>query len=145
MSGVPDIVGALVVLLKADAGIAALVGARVFGLELPRAEVNAMPRTSVIVRPSGGVSAVGGYVEAAAERVDAISWGATPYEASGVSLAVLVAMKRARRRVITVAGTGVLIHSAEEAGGRLSIRDAETNWPAMTQAFQVLYALKAAA
>lgn len=142
---VPDMIGALVALLKADAGVAALVGARVFGLELPQAEAASMPRKGVIVRPSGGVSPIGGYVEATAERIDAVSWGDTPYQASQVSLAVLVALKRARRQVVDVDGTGVLVHSVEEAGGRLSIRDAETNWPAMTQAFQVLYALKAAA
>lgn len=141
----PDLIGALVALLKADAGVAALAGTRVFGLELPRDQVDAMPRKGVIVRPSGGVSPLGGYVEATAERVDAISWGGTPYEADRVSMAVLVALRRARRQVVDVAGTGVLIHSAEEAGGRLSIRDEETGWPAMTQAFQVLYALKAAA
>ncbi|MBW8638996.1 DUF3168 domain-containing protein [Hoeflea sp. WL0058] len=138
---VPDIIAAMVALLKADSGVTALVGLRVFGLELPREEVDDMPRKGVILRPSGGVSAQGGYLELTADRIDAISWGETPYQASIVSLAVLVALKRLRRRVIS----GVLIHSAEEAGGRLPIRDAETDWPAMTQAFQVLYALKAAA
>ena len=62
-----------------------------------------------------------------------------------LALAVRAALKRLRRQVVDVDGTGVLIHSAEEAGGRLSIRDADTDWPAKTQAFQVLYALKAAA
>ena len=141
----PDMIGALVALLKADTGVAALVDVRVFGLELPAAQASDMPRKGVILRPSGGVSALGGYVEATAERVDAVSWGETPYEANRVSLAVRAALMRARRQVIAVDDTGVLIHSAEEAGGRLSIRDAETNWPAITQAFQILYALKAAA
>lgn len=142
---VPDMIGALVVLLKADADVTSLVGARVFGLELPRDQVSPMPRKGVIVRPSGGAAPIGGFVEATAERIDAVCWGETPYAANQVSLAVLVALKRARRQVIDVDGTGVLFHSAEEAGGRLSTRDAETKWPAMTQAFQVLYALKAAA
>jgi len=141
----PDVIGALVALLKADAGVAAEVGARVFGDELPRDQVGDMPRKGAIVRLSGGVSPIGGYVEATAERIDAISWGATPYEATTVSLAVRGALKRLRRQVVDVDGTGVLLHSAEEAGGRLSIRDQETNWPAVTQAFQVLYALQAAA
>ena len=142
---VPDVIGALVALLKADADVAALVGTRVFGLELPEAEAASMPRKGVILRPTGGVSPFGGFVEVTAERIDAVSWGETPYQASRLSLAVLVALKRARRQVVTVDGAGVLIHSAEEAGGRLSIRDAETNWPAVSQAFQVFYALKAAA
>lgn len=141
----PDMIGALVALLKADAGVAALVGARVFGLELPQAQASDMPRKGVIVRLSGGGASQGGYLELAAERVDAISWGETPFQADRVSRAVRGALKRARRQVIDVDGTGVLFHSAEEAGGRLSVRDQETNWPAMTQAFQVLYALKAAA
>lgn len=141
----PNLIGALVALLKDDVGVAALVDTRVFGAELPRDQVEDMPRKGVIVRLSGGVTPVGGYVEVTAERVDAISWGATPYEADTVSLAVRGALKRVRRQVVDVDGTGVLIHSAEEAGGRLSIRDQETNWPAITQAFQVLYALQAAA
>ena len=141
----PDPIGALVALLKADAGVAALVGVRVFGGELPQAEAESMPRKGVILRLSGGVNPVGGYVEATAERVDAISWGETSYEADQVSRAVRGALIRLRRQVVTVSGTGVLIHSAEQAGGRISVRDQETNWPAITQAFQVLYALKDAA
>lgn len=140
-----DMIGAVVALLKADADLAALVGARVFGLELPEGEAKNMPRKGVVVRPSGGIDLAGGYSEIVAERIDAISWGETPYEASKISRAVFAALKRARRQIVAVDGSNVLIHSAEEAGGRISIRDQETNWPAMTQAFQVLYALKAAA
>ena len=141
----PDVIAALVQLLKNDAGVAAQVDVRVFGDELPRDEVAAMPRRGVIVRLSGGVEIQGGYVELTAERIDVISWGETPHRAAQVSLAVRAALKRLRRQVVDVGGTGVLVHSAEEAGGRLSIRDAETDWPAVTQAFQILYALKATA
>ncbi|MDF1778736.1 MAG: DUF3168 domain-containing protein [Rhizobiaceae bacterium] len=141
----PDMIGALVALLKADSDVAALVSTRVFGLELPEAQAANMPRQGVIVRPSGGAGGFGGYVEATAERIDAISWGRTPYQADRLSMAVMLAFLRSRRQVRTVDSTGVLIHSIEAAGGRLATRDTETNWPAMTQAFQVTYALKAAA
>ncbi|MBZ0164568.1 MAG: DUF3168 domain-containing protein [Notoacmeibacter sp.] len=140
-----DMIGAVVALLKADADVSGLVGTRVFGIELPEEEAASMPRKGVVIRPSGGIGLAGGYGEITGERIDAISWGETPYEAGRISRAVFAALKRARRQIVDVDGENVLIHSAEEAGGRLALRDAETNWPAVTQAFQVIYALKTAA
>lgn len=140
-----DYIGALVALLSADASVAALAGARVFGNELPAAEAASMPRHAVVIRPAGGVSPVGGFVEITAERFDAISWGETPYQANRLASAVFAALKRARRQVVSVDGSGVLVHWIENAGGRLSLRDAETDWPAVTQPYQVMYSLKAAA
>lgn len=140
-----DMIGAVVTLLTADAEVTALAGTRVFGIELPAREAKSMPRKGVIIRPAGGISPVGGYAEVTGERIDAIAWGETPYEADRLARAVFAALKGARRQVVAVGGGNVLIHWIEDAGGRLALRDAETNWPAVTQSFQVLFATRTAA
>lgn len=140
-----DIVAALVAILKADAAVAALAGDRVHGIELPAGEAAAMPGKGVVVRPAGGISPVGGYAEHTGGRVDVISWGETPYEAERLAGAVYLALKGQRRAVVATGAGDVLVHWIEEAGGRLSLRDAETDWPAAVQPFQVFYAARAAA
>ena len=80
-----DPIAGLVALLAADAGVAALAGARVFGGEIPPEETGSMPRTALVVAPSGGISLTGGsYVEHDTSRVDLFGYGATQREASKV-------------------------------------------------------------
>ena len=136
-----DIISALVVMLKADGGITALVGTRVFGVELPGGEAASMPRKAVVLSPSGGVSlAAGSYINHDTQRVDAFSYGETLFEADKVRRAVFDAF-RVRRRGKT--GT-TLIHWIESAGGWVSQRDADAAWPRSFQSFQVYHALEAA-
>ena len=135
-----DITAALVTFLKADAGVLALVGTRVFGVELPGAEASEMPRKTVVLSPSGGVSlAAGSYIPHDTQRVDAFSYGETLIEADKVRRAVFDAF-RVRRRGVT---GNTLIHWIESAGGWVSQRDLK--WPRAFQSFQVYHALAAAA
>ncbi len=136
-----DIVAALVTFTKADGGVAALVGTRVFGLELPASEAASMPRKAVVLKPSGGPSlAAGSYSEHDTQRIDVFAYGETLYEAESVRRAVSDAFRALRR-----GKTGTtLIHWVEPAGGWASQRGADVSWPVAFQSFQALYALEAA-
>ena len=136
-----DIIGALVTFLKTSSDVTALVGDRVFGIELPGAEAASMPRKTVVLSPSGGVSlAAGSYMNHDTQRIDAFSYGETLFEADRLRRAVYDAF-RVRRRGVT--GT-TLIHWIESAGGWVSQRDADVDWPRAFQSFQVYHALEAA-
>lgn len=136
---VADLIGAIVAFLKADAALAALVGTRVFGGELPEGETANMPRRAIVVRKSGGVSRTGdSYLEHDTKRVDVFAYGATPYEASQVLETAALALRRLRRSV----HAGVLLHTAEQASGALPGREPTTEWPREFQSFQVLHALE---
>lgn len=140
-----DVIGAAVTLLKAQSAIFDLVGTRVFGNELPDEEAASMPRKAIVVRSAGGVSPVGGYAKHTAGRFDFICWGETPFEADKLSRTVFSVLKSARRQTVTADDHDVLIHWIEDAGGRLAVRDGDTNWPASTQPFQIFHAIEAAA
>ncbi len=136
-----DIVGAVVTFLKADAGVAALVATRVFGLELPAAEAASMPRKGVVVASSGGSSfAAGSFIDHDTQRLDLFSFGETLFEAGRVRSAVSDALRGLRRGKI---GT-TLVHWIEPAGGWASQRATKLEWPRAFQSFQALYALEAA-
>ncbi len=137
-----DVIDGLITFLKADAPLTALVGTRVFGLELPAAEAGEMPRTAVVVQPSGGSTLTEGtYAPLTAQRVDVFSYGETPFEAERVRRAVFDALKALRRAV----NASVLIHWCDPAGGFANLRDPDTTWPINFQSFQAFYAETAAA
>ena len=133
-----DRIDALIALLKADAGVAALAGARVFGGELPPGEAAAMPRHAIVLRPSGGASLTGGsYAEHDTGRVDLFAYGATPVEANVLRTAAALALRRVRRAV----WAGVLVHWVRPAGGESSGREPAVDWPRSFQSFQVFNSL----
>jgi hypothetical protein len=133
-----DIVAALVALLKADAGVAALAGARVFGGELPKTETKPMPRKAIVLEPSGGPSLTAGtFVEHDTQRIDLFAYGETPFEANRLLRTAHAALKPVRRAVFA----STLIHWVEPAGGIVSAtRDADTAWPRAFQSYQAFYA-----
>lgn len=134
---VSDPIEALVAYLKADAGVATLVGTRVFGEELPPAEAVSMPRKAVVLQASGGPSLMAGsYVKHDTVRVDAFSYGETRYQAAQLRLAVREAFKIMRRVVYA----DTLLHWANDAGGLVGDRDRDALWPRVFQSFQVFYA-----
>ena len=136
-----DPVAALVAFLKADAGVAALVADRVYGLELPANQSGSMPRKAVVLQASGGVSlAAGSSLEHDTQRIDAFGYGETPFEAELVRRAVFDALKPLRR----VVSAGVLIHWVEPAGGWTNGRDPAADWPVNFQSFQAFFAEPAA-
>lgn len=135
---------AVIDVLKADAAITALVGTRVFGMELPRSEASAMPRKAIVIQPSGGgLLPVGSqsFIEHSDRRFDAFCYGETEFEADTVSLEVYGVLKQLKRTVINT----VLIHWINPAGGALPLRDPGTDWPVQFQPYQVFFAERAAA
>lgn len=140
MPDAADLIAGLVALLLADAGVAALAPARVFGGELPASEAEFMPRAALVVAASGGVSlTAGSYAEHDTARVDLFAYGVTQHEASLVLAAGALAMRRIRRTV----SQNALIHWAQPAGGGTGARDQSLAWPRAFQSFQVFYALEA--
>lgn len=134
-----DPVAALVAYLKADAGLAALLGAQVFGGELPAGEAISMPRKALVVKPSGGTSlTAGSFAEHDTGRFDLFGFGETPHEAARVADAGALAMKRLRRGV----WAGTLLHWARSAGGASSGREPGTEWPRSFRSYQLFYALE---
>lgn len=133
---------ALVAYLKADADLVALVAAYVFAGELPANITKLMPRKALVLRASGGVSLTGdSFVEHDTGRFDLFAFGETPKEASLVMRTAELAMKRLRRSV----HANTLLHWAKPAGGGISGREPQTEWPRQFQSFQLFYALEAVA
>jgi opacity protein-like surface antigen len=134
-----DLVGAVVALLAADASIAAAVGTRVFGGELPPGETQHMPRRAIVLKPSGGSSLTGAsYAEADTQRLDLFAYGATLSEAVQLRDAAAAVLRPIQRTV----SARVLIHWAQSAGGFLTGREPVTDWPRAWQSFQFFHSLK---
>lgn len=135
-----DLEAGLVTYLKADADLAALLGVRVFGGELPAAETEHMPRKAIVLRASGGVSLTSeSHVEHDTQRIDVLAFGETPREAARVLRMAALAMRRLRRSV----HGGTLLHWANPASGPSSGREPQTEWPRHFQSFQVMHGLVA--
>lgn len=119
-----DILAAVIRYLKADADISYQTGGRVYGVEIPAAEIADMPRKCLLIRDAGGREAAD-FVPHAAPRYDFFSYGATPYEAAEVDRAVWEALHNLSREETDE----VLLHSAAISGGRLPWKEPHTGWP----------------
>ena len=94
-----------------------------------------MPRKCIVIEPGGGSQSFGGgYQEYGDSRFDVKCYGETPYQAGLVGKAVSRAFKQLRREV----HTRLLLHWARRAGGPLSLRDRDTNWPYQFSSFQIM-------
>lgn len=133
-----DPVGAIVAILLADADVAAIVGARGFGGELPASETPSMPRACFVVRASGGASlTAGSYAKHDALRVDLFTFGETPGAAGSLADLCSLRLRAVRRQV----AAGTLVHSIKNAGGYSSGREPLTDWPRAFRSFQIYHAL----
>ena len=131
-----DIITAIVDVLRAETAIAELCGTRVYGDEMPQAEALAMPRAAIVVRSSGGVPyQPGSSLNAQAQRIDLVAYGPTPYEADLLRRAGYRCLVNVRR----LTQGDVLIHSIQSAGGSLTGRDPDGQWPYAFQSFQTLF------
>lgn len=133
-----DIVTAIVEILKADAGIAALVETHVYGGELPPDLAGQMPRAVIVVQPSGGAAfAPASTVNAEIQRLDLICYGATLFEATELRRTASRVLLDIRRQF----AADVLIHWVQWAGGYLTGRDRDGAWPYALQSYQTLFAI----
>ena len=129
----PDFLGALITHLAATSAITALVSTRIYGQELPDSEIAAMPRKTLMLRWAGGAGGL--YRNLSVWRVDVWHYGETPFEAGVLHRTVHDVLKHLSREV----SAGVLLHALEESGGPLPIREPDTHWPVVVQAW-LLYA-----
>jgi hypothetical protein len=135
MSAIADPIAAVRALLAADADVAALLAARVFGGELPGAEAKLMPRAAIVVRPAGGTQSIGGeWQDFGDTRIDVRCYGATPREAYALWRTVHPVLKHLKRQVVDE----TMLHWARPAGGPIAMRDPDTEWPSVNCSWQVL-------
>lgn len=129
-------ISALVDHFEAASTVTDLVGARVFGLELPASEADDMPRKAVAVQVAGGVGPAGArdYAEIAYTRIDVFSYGETAFQAMRVQLATHDVMRRIQN---TLVGT-VLLYSASVDSGPRYLRDPDTDWPVVIESFVLM-------
>lgn len=127
-----DIMAATIAFLKTDTGIAAEVGDRIFGGELPTSENEYMPRKVIVLTYAGGIER-NRFLPIAEPRIDIWSYGETYHEAARLDRVVYQAFKDLDRK--TVADT--LLHGAALSGGPNSLRDGETGWHVMMRSIVV--------
>lgn len=121
---IPDPVAAIVALLRDDADVAALVGTRVFGVELPSSEAPSMPRAAVVISGSGGSGiGAGSYVPIGQPRMDVRCYGATHADAAELHWTVYERLKHIAGEVYGQ----VLIYSASVESSAMYLRDED--WP----------------
>lgn len=136
--GEADPVAALVAFLLRQNSVIALAGADIFGGELPQDVVQLMPRAAILVKPSGGASMMAGsFADHDTQRVDIITYGPTPFVAHRLMAEVAHALRQLRRQV----HANTLIHWCESAGGFMTGREAQTEWPRVWRSFQIFHAL----
>ena len=130
-----DVLKALRTLLLADSILATHVGTRIFGLELPKAEADSMPRKNVVLRLAGGLG-VGarGFAYLHTVRIDVFNYGATPFESSEVWRASHDAMKAINRKVYN----STLLHSAEQSSGPIYLKDPDGDWSLVLESWSLL-------
>lgn len=132
----PDFIEALRSYLLADADVVAATSSRVYGAELPQAEVINQPRGAIVLRAQGGGNLFGrSYIEINDPRVDILCYGSTPYQAGVVHNAMHPVLKQMRRNV----QGSCLLHWAHPTTSPLSLRDPDAEWPMVLSVWQVLY------
>jgi len=119
-----DAIGALIALLKADGTISALLSTRVYGLELPRADSDNMPRKAIVINSAGGIGE-SSYRDIFKYRLDFVCYGETPFEAYETWRTLRSVLREIEKGVTS----STYIYSAEHSAGPFSFRDAETKWP----------------
>ena len=124
MALVQDALGAIIALLKADATISALLSTRVYGLELPRADADSMPRKAIVINSAGGIGE-SSFRDVFKYRLDFACYGETPFEAYE-TFRTLRAVLRDIEKGVT---SSTFIYSAEHSAGPFSFRDSNTKWP----------------
>lgn len=138
MTVITDPLAAVIRFLKADADTAEMVGAHIFGGELPDAEIAGMPRACILIAPSGGpvMPISDSYIEVSDMRLDLFAYGPTPNSAFRVYRCLAGALKQMQRNV----QGKTLLHWARNAGGPNRTREANTEWPLVLSTWQVMWA-----
>lgn len=132
-----DPIAALRGFYLAQSDVAALVGTRVFGGEIPPSETRNMPRQCLLIQDAGSLGTFGEANRFGDVRIDLACYGATAYEAWQLRQTVKLATKERLRRVVH---EGVLLHWMVQAGGVGHLVDPQTGWPYHLTSWQLLAA-----
>jgi hypothetical protein len=131
-----DVLQAAIDLLKADAGVQALVSDGlpvpsyyVFGQELPDSMVNLMPRHAVVLRRVPGLGGAKGTVRLEEGVLAAASYGETFKDAEQLRGAVRDCLRAMTRRIVNQ----TLLHSFEPATAPTPQREPDTKWPVIVE------------
>jgi hypothetical protein len=141
---IPDPLAALKTILGLDATIAGMVttapaGPRIFVGELPASESPNMPRTAVLIQPSGGLPERG-FLQISHPRIDVRCYGETPNAAWRLSAAVHETLKNLQRRNAAASSSGIkaLIHNVDPIGGAVQMREPTGDWPFTFRVYELL-------
>lgn len=132
-----DPIAAIRTILLDDTTVAGLVSTRVYGGEIPDAQVKNMEETCIVIKGAGGpANPGGGYQQYGKHRLDIVCYGASLNESWGVYLAAYAALKAIRR----IVSEHVLVHSADVSAKGTTARDPIKLWPTTYSSWLVLIA-----
>lgn len=117
-----DVLTALITYLGTQSGVTDLVSTRIYGGELPKADVAEMPRKAIVLRSAGGIEEFR-TARIQDQRIDVFSYGDGYFEAGQVDRAVADALMAIRRN----ASESTLLHSAGY-GGAFQLKEPDTGW-----------------
>jgi hypothetical protein len=120
--------------LAAAPAVAALIEGRAWGGEVPRSENASMPRAALVVSRAGG-GTIGATTTAYGDvRVDVDCYGASPYEADQL----YVAVERALKSLAGAVHDEVRLSWAKPSAAGVHGRDPDAGWPMVVSSWQVL-------
>lgn len=108
----------------------------VFRPDLPRWFQGSMPAACIVVRPAGGYTRFGSSTMYLADpRVDVLCYGANGEAARRLATTVAVVSKQ----LMVEVWDGVLLHSANIAGGPIPLPDQQTEFPSAWLSVQLVH------
>lgn len=132
---VPDLLSGIVALMRADVNISDMVGTKVYGMELPRREINSMPQKLIIVSTIGGWPQYG-HMQLNRNIVEVRCFGEDYKAAWEVYTATHLFFKNLNRQVYDT----LLVHAATPVNGPISLQDPRFEWPNMLTTWRLLVA-----
>ena len=124
MTLIQDGLGALVSYLKAQSAISALIGTRVYGLEVPKADATAMPRKCIVINNAGGIGQASD-LDVYQWRLDFKCYGETAFEAVKVWRTLRTELRDLDKNVTD----STVLYNALHSAGPFSFQDQPTEWP----------------
>lgn len=132
-------IGAIRQYLLSESEINTLVDGRVFGIEIPDTEANAMPRKCILINSVGTGNVNAGFGAYGNTLKDIRCYGETPYESARVYDAVKHYLKQLTRREVTPTGLlPVLLYSAIPVSGSFTSREPDTDWPVTFGTYNIM-------
>lgn len=124
MTIIQDGLGALVTYLKAQSAIISLIGTRVYGLEMPKADAASNPRKTIVITNAGGIGKDSD-MDVFKWRLDFKCYGETPFEAEKVWRTLRPELRDLDRNVTS----STTLYNATHSAGPFYFRDQPTEWP----------------